>query len=317
MINYITKVPITVVATVYNDSEKIEELIINIQKQTYLPEKFIIVDGGSYDDTVNLVRQYYDKVVYELEVIWGERLNIAEGLNKAVKLAKNEIIIIVAVGNTYSKQYIEELYKIFIEGKADITYSLIRGKSVNFFSYFYNLCSLNGNRGRDFGIATNHGCLIKKSVIEENGYFYEKFIYAGEDAEFFNMLKCKKYRMLPTKEAELFWETSKSITEWFRQIEVYTVADMQIYGSKIVKKSILQEMSYIVLLLFVVIVINTNYGINTFIIFILFITYVVLCIIKKNILIHKIVFQFIYTSVCLIFVIRNKELLNVKYRVKR
>ena len=69
---------------------------------------------------------------------------------------------------------------------------------------------------------------MKKSIFVDLDFFYEKFIYAGEDAEFYALVKKHGYKGKLVKEAKVYWKTPISWKEFLKQIRVYTVADLQI-----------------------------------------------------------------------------------------
>ena len=49
---------ISVITVVLNGDTFIEETILSIQKQSYENIEFIIIDGGSSDQTINIIKKY-------------------------------------------------------------------------------------------------------------------------------------------------------------------------------------------------------------------------------------------------------------------
>ena len=91
--------------------------------------------------------------------------------------------------NRYESDYFEKLIQKVLEKNIDGAYSPVRGLDTNDFSRSYNKQLLNGEYGQHMEIASNHGVLLKKSIFVDLNYFYEKFIYAGEDTEFYMLVK--------------------------------------------------------------------------------------------------------------------------------
>ena len=77
--------------------------------------------------------------------------------------------------------------------------------------------------------ASNHGVLINKKIFEKYGYFYEKFIYAGEDTEFYIRLKNNFVKAYYEKEAILYWDTPQTVNEYLKKMRVNSIADWQIF----------------------------------------------------------------------------------------
>lgn len=238
----------SVVATSFNDSADIVKYLEDICNQTYLPDEIVIADGGSKDDTVEKIRNFATTSNVKIHVLEKGRLNISQGYNEAIKASVNEVIGITGIGNFYDKSFFELLVKELENNNLDYAYSPIRGYNANRFSTKYNRALLNGEDGNCLSIASNHGALLKKSIFVDLDFFYEKFIYAGEDAEFYALVKKHGYKGKLVKEAKVYWKTPISWKEFLKQIRVYTVADLQI-DSKTQRKKIGKQITKLLLMI--------------------------------------------------------------------
>lgn len=209
----------TIIATVYNDEAEIHGLLSDIRKQTVQPEEVIIVDGGSVDHTVEVIEGFGG-----VRLIKGKRLNIAQGLNVAIKSALTDLIGIVAVGNRYNEDFFELLAEEIQESGVDCTYGYLIGRSDTAFARMYKSFLMKG----DYGIPTNHGILIKKSVFMNNGFFYEGLRYAGEDAEYYRRLQKRGTTSRCVEMASVYWDTPASYNDYFLQTRRYLLGEYQI-----------------------------------------------------------------------------------------
>ncbi len=235
----------TVVATVYNDEKDIRKLLNDISKQTYQPMDIIIADGGSIDNTCKIIREYDVK---QIHLISGKRCNIAQGLNLAIKAAKTNWIIIMATGNHYESNYFEALI-LALNGKekcVDGVYGSLTGRKNTFFGRVYSRLHIHNE---DVGIPTNRGVLIKKSIFEEIGYFYEGFVYAGEDAEFYNRALKNNKTFVYTNQTTVVWDTPQNYKDYFKQRDRYICSDLQIYSNNMVFKIYRNHFIYILFLI--------------------------------------------------------------------
>nr|MCR5186720.1 glycosyltransferase [Clostridia bacterium] len=221
----------SIVTTVYNDELFVESFLDNILRQSYLPSEIVICDGGSQDGTIDVIEHYKEKSVVPIILISGSRLNIAQGFNEAIKHSNYDLIGIVATGNVYEDDFFEKLICGMNETNSDVEYSPIRGLNQNSFSQKYNNTLVGGNDGIVVPMASNHGSLIKKRVVEDVGYFYEGYHYAGEDSEFYIRVLQHGYTMNCKKDAILYWKTPCSLKEYFKQIKVYSISTLQGYSN--------------------------------------------------------------------------------------
>lgn len=304
----------SVVITVFNDEKEIRTLVHNIQEQSYSPAQIIIVDGGSKDKTCSIIEEMAKKDE-RIVLLSGERLNISQGLNKGIKFAKQEYVGIVATGNKYENDFFEKLLIAANESSSDFTYALLKGEVNNAFQSIYSKLLLNEKKGIDYGIATNHGVLCKKTAVEGCGYFYEDFVYAGEDAEFFQRAKDLGYKFNCVKDTVIEWNIPGNIKQYKRQIKNYVIGQLQIlHGKKMLKfyfMDFVVSMGYLLgIIPLVIILCNVNILSNICMLYVLLLLFYVIIGTFKN----KKVFllkQYMHAYTCF------SILKNIKYNKKK
>lgn len=305
-------IKVSVVCTVYNDQNEIEKMLDDISNQTLLPNEIVIADGGSKDNTIKIVNDYKEKSGIDINLIYGARLNISQGFNTAIKKSQNDIIVIMSTGNRYDKNFIKELVEKFSETNADIVFAPIRGNENSKFSILYNKAFLKNKYGNR--IPSNHGVLIKKEVFKKIGLFYENFIYAGEDAEFFERAKKSNLNIECAEQAKLEWDVPNSLKDFKKQIRNYTIAKMQIESFKIFKNYKRDYLTLLILIAILILIIIKQYHIAIILIsmFIVFL----LCNCLKNGIKTFIIKQYRnwYEIKIIIF---NLNKLNKKYKVNK
>ena len=100
---------LTVITAVFNGDKNLENTIKSIISQTYDKIEYIIIDGGSTDRSVDIIKKYADQIDYWI----SERDNgISDAFNKGVKLAKGDYINFQGDGDGFaSKDAVERLLK--------------------------------------------------------------------------------------------------------------------------------------------------------------------------------------------------------------
>ena len=78
---------ISVITVSYNAVLTIEQTILSVINQTYLNIEYIIIDGGSTDGTVNVIKKYADKIAY-----WVSEPDkgIYDAMNKGIAYSHGE-----------------------------------------------------------------------------------------------------------------------------------------------------------------------------------------------------------------------------------
>ncbi len=98
---------ISVICTVLNEGEAIRRLLDSLLAQTRRPDEVVIVDGGSRDQTVTIIREYAGRL--PLRVLVEPGANIARGRNVAIAAAIGDVIASVDAGVWLEPQWLEKL----------------------------------------------------------------------------------------------------------------------------------------------------------------------------------------------------------------
>lgn len=90
---------VSIITVAYNSAETIEDTILSVIQQNYSDIEYIIVDGGSKDNTLAICNKYKDKIA----VLVSEKDNgIYDAMNKGLRMATGEIIGILNSDDVYA-----------------------------------------------------------------------------------------------------------------------------------------------------------------------------------------------------------------------
>ncbi|MCS7251478.1 MAG: glycosyltransferase [Thermoflexus sp.] len=103
---------VSVIATVKNEGDSIQELLDSLVLQSRFPDEVIIADGGSTDGTLERLRA---ERRLPLRIIEAPGTNIAQGRNRAIAVARGEIIAVTDAGVRLHPQWLERLLRPFEE----------------------------------------------------------------------------------------------------------------------------------------------------------------------------------------------------------
>lgn len=83
---------ISIITATYNSAKTIETTIQSVLKQTWQEWEYFIMDGGSSDDTLLIVRRYEALFQGRLRLISEPDKSLYDALNKGMRLAQGEVI---------------------------------------------------------------------------------------------------------------------------------------------------------------------------------------------------------------------------------
>ncbi len=187
---------ITLITPTYNSSKTITRTIDSIVSQNIFDLEYIIVDGNSKDNTLDLIEPY--KKIINIKVISEKDEGIYDAMNKGIKMASGEIIGII---NSDDLFYSNDILK-----KVKETFSLFNGLDcvygdIVYFSKNPKKTTRIWSAGEyeedrlNYGWAIPHPSMfIKKTIYEKYGLYNKIFKIAGDYEFILRVLKIHKIK---------------------------------------------------------------------------------------------------------------------------
>ena len=101
---------ISIITVVFNGEKYLEETIKSVINQTNKNFEYIIVDGGSTDRTLDIIKKYDQQIDYWIS---QEDKGIYDAFNKGLKLVSGDVIGIVNSDDTYNNECFEIVKNYF------------------------------------------------------------------------------------------------------------------------------------------------------------------------------------------------------------
>jgi glycosyltransferase involved in cell wall biosynthesis len=112
---------ITIITIVYNGEKHLEQTIRSVFDQNYDHLQYIIIDGGSTDRSVEIIKKYEKKLHYWIS---EKDKGISDAFNKGIAKATGEIIGIINADDWYESGALERVAREM--GDADICFGDIQ-----------------------------------------------------------------------------------------------------------------------------------------------------------------------------------------------
>ncbi len=104
---------VSVLISAYNEENYIGKCIGSLLKQTYKDMEIVVIDDGSRDKTLEIVKKYQS-----VRVVRQNHLGLGASRNTGARNARGDIIIFADADLVYDKDYVKNLIKPILEGKS-------------------------------------------------------------------------------------------------------------------------------------------------------------------------------------------------------
>jgi len=195
---------VAVCITVKNEEKSISGLLDSLLGQSKKPEEIVIVDGGSTDKTIELIRHYQQKDS-RIKFFGGE-FSRAQGRNYAVEIVKTPIIAMTDAGCIPQKKWLARISEPF------------KYKNVEMVAGFYKMMGDSpmqmaakvflGVTSRKFDVSflpSTRSIAFKKSLWESVGGFPENLPDTAEDTVFNEKVARTEAKIARVKNALVEW----------------------------------------------------------------------------------------------------------------
>jgi glycosyltransferase involved in cell wall biosynthesis len=175
---------ISVITVSCNSAKTIEDTIQSVLSQNYPDTEYIIIDGGSTDGTVDIIKKYEDRLAY-----WVSEPDkgISDAFNKGIRQATGELICIINSDDTLLPNVLNIIAEQICEN-TDIIYGnmSIYRKSQGLEKIHYTQDNLNFSKGRFYGLL-HPSALIKKNTYDKYGLYDISLKYVMDKELFLRM----------------------------------------------------------------------------------------------------------------------------------
>lgn len=212
----------TIVIVIRNEADSILALLKSIEAQTIMPSQIVVIDGGSTDNTIKIIKKYQKTSKLSLTVFEMPESTISEGANFGIANAKTELIITLHAGCILDPHcFINLVGPISSSSRVDLVAGLYHSKHHD--SANYLVPSWHSIDWDNF-IPSSRICCFKKSIALRVGLFASDLI-VGEDTYFFVKYRTLSQKWIINQNAFLYWDNPNTLETHDRVLYKYAVGD--------------------------------------------------------------------------------------------
>ena len=133
---------ISIITATYNSANTINDTIQSVLRQTNKDFEYLIIDGGSTDETIDIVKSYESEFSGRLKWVSEKDKGIYDAMNKGIKMSAGDIIGILNSDDFYTDENVlQTVADNFMNHSVDAVYGDIHfvhdadlGKCVRYYS---------------------------------------------------------------------------------------------------------------------------------------------------------------------------------------
>ncbi|MFT7237016.1 MAG: glycosyltransferase involved in cell wall biosynthesis [Cyclobacteriaceae bacterium] len=212
---------ISIITPSFNQAEFLEETILSVLDQKYENLEYIIIDGGSTDNSVNIIKKYADQISYWVsEADEGQTHAINKGFRKAtgdlVAWMNSDDIYYPYAFHAIATSYANTngAFDVYFGDKENIDKE---GKLIKRY-YYPPFCSWGIKYTTNMNIS-NQSAFWRRDVLDAMGYLDESIQFAM-DYEFFLRICIKGARFKKVNSTlgalRMYEENKSSLEEWIK-----------------------------------------------------------------------------------------------------
>jgi Glycosyltransferases, probably involved in cell wall biogenesis len=113
------KIKVSIITPSYNQGRFIERTILSVLGQTYPYIEYILIDGDSTDETIQIVEKYKDKI----DIVISEKdKGQTDAINKGFKMATGQLVGWLNSDDILYSDCVEKIVELYLERKDGAVY---------------------------------------------------------------------------------------------------------------------------------------------------------------------------------------------------
>lgn len=208
---------VSLIIPVKSEESRIRDLLDSLLKQTRKVDEIVIVDGGSVDRTVEIIKTYREKGL-PINLIISEGALPGKGRNIAIENSQFDIIAMTDGGIILDKRWLENLISsLEKDSSIDVVYGVYGCYAKTLFEKSF--CIVYMPPSKQFvdamiSFPSLASIIIKKYVWEKIGGFRED-LRSTEDLIFIEEIEKRKFKIKLAMDAIVYWRPRKNLKETF------------------------------------------------------------------------------------------------------
>lgn len=174
---------VSIITVCFNSAQFLRDTILSVLGQTYSNIEYVLVDGNSKDNTIEIIKEYEPLFEGRLKWISEPDKGLYDAMNKGIHMATGEIIALINSDDLFcDSQAIEKVVKVFrsksfLDGVYADLYYVDQNDTNNIIRHWITGKQKSFKKGWHPAHPTLY---LRKNLYERYGYFDLEFNLAAD-----------------------------------------------------------------------------------------------------------------------------------------
>jgi glycosyltransferase involved in cell wall biosynthesis len=164
---------ISIITVVFNGVKTIEQTIQSVLNQSYPNKEYLLIDGGSTDGTVDIIKKYASQLKYLVSEL---DKGVYDAMNKGIAKANGELIGIINADDWYEPEVFQFIAEKHLENPDQVIHGLMRNFKDE---VFYSIVGNSIHRLR-YDMIQHPTCFIPHGLYQKLGVYDTKYNYSAD-----------------------------------------------------------------------------------------------------------------------------------------
>ena len=245
-----SQVKISVIMSVYNSEKWLKKSILSILNQTYSDFEFIIVNDGSTDNSLSIIKslQKSDK---RIKLINQHNTGLTKSLNRAISISKGNLIARIDADDISLPTRLMSQFKLMsCNDKIGLCYTNYTeidemGEKIRNLNLTFSFNKIKKNLSNGINVIPHSSVMYRKSIFIKLGGYRERFIKSQDIDLWLRMMTITKFSLIKGEPKVLIRRHNQSIT--YKEFDLYlyiSVLSFMIRKNSLIDPVSLSEKEY-------------------------------------------------------------------------